>query len=166
VFYSLLGMFIKSQDASQSLLLMVKRMKKTASSRNKKTRNTSNRAFDANSVRILRTVKDPEAFYFYEAIGKPTGEVARNLHDFAEKVKSVRSESLLFHSQRSDFPNWIEKILGDSKLAEQLRQISPSNSADVRTTICRTVENRIDELKQAAPTILVDQNTAILLSSS
>jgi len=141
-------------------------MKKTTSSRNKKTRNNGNRTFDANSVRILRTVKDAEAFYFYEAIGKPTGEVARNLHDFAEKLKSVRSESLLFHSQRSDFPNWIEKILGDAKLAEKLRQIPPSHSADVRTTICRTVENRVDELKQAGPTVLVDQNTAVLLSSS
>jgi hypothetical protein len=141
-------------------------MKKTTSSRNKKTRNKGNRAFDANSVRILRTVKDAEAFYFYEAIGKPTGEVARNLHDFAERVKSVRKESLLFHSQRSDFPNWVEKILGDSRLAEQLRQISPSNSVDVRTTLCRTVENRLDELKQVAPTVMVDQNTAILLSSN
>jgi len=141
-------------------------MKKTTSSRNKKTRNNSSRALDVNSDRILRTVKDPEAFYFYEAIGKPTGEVARNLHDFAERVKSVRKESLLFHSQRSDFPNWVEKILGDSRLAEQLRQISPSNSVDVRTTICRTVENRLDELKQVAPTVMVDQNTAILLSSN
>jgi hypothetical protein len=141
-------------------------MKKTTSSRNKKTRNNSSRALDVNSDRILRTVKDPEAFYFYEAIGKPTGEVARNLHDFAERVKSVRKESLLFHSQRSDFPNWVEKILGDSRLAEQLRQISPSNSVDVRTTLCRTVENRLDELKQVAPTVMVDQNTAILLSSN
>jgi hypothetical protein len=141
-------------------------MKKTTSSRNKKTRNNSSRVLDVNSDRILRTVKDPEAFYFYEAIGKPTGEVARNLHDFAERVKSVRKESLLFHSQRSDFPNWVEKILGDSRLAEQLRQISPSNSVDVRTTLCRTVENRLDELKQVAPTVMVDQNTAILLSSN
>ena len=56
-----------------------------------------------NSVKILRTVDDQEAFYFYEAFGKPTGKAARNLSDFLDIVKSVKTESLMFHLQRGDF---------------------------------------------------------------
>jgi len=60
---------------------------------------------NAEAIRILRTVKDEEAFYFYEAIGKPTGESARSLSDFLEKIKSVKLESLLFHLQEETSKN-------------------------------------------------------------
>jgi len=115
------------------------------------------------AVKVLRTVGDQEAFYFYEAVGKPTGEVARNLSDFVERVKSVKSESLMFHLQRKDFQNWVEKILGDSKLAEELERISPSNSDDVRARIHETVENRVRELKESSTQISVSENAVVLL---
>lgn len=139
------------------------------SSRNRKKpkgRNTQNPWVHTEAVKVLRTVGDREAFYFYEAVGKPTGEVVRNLSDFLDRLKSVKSESLMFHLQRKDFQNWVEKILGDSKLAEELERISPSNSNDIRAKIHETVENRVRELKESSAQISVDENAVVLLPYS
>jgi hypothetical protein len=143
---------------------MVKSMKKTTTSRHKKTKEKkTNPKVDVEAVKILRTVGDKEAFYFYEAIGKPTGEIARNLSDFLDKVKSVKSESLLFHLQRRDFEHWVRKTLGDSKLAGKLEGISSSNSGDIRTSICMTIKNRIKELSESYVAILADPNSRVLM---
>jgi len=128
--------------------------------------NKRNVEADANAVKALRTVGDQEAFYFYEAIGKPTGEHAKNLIDFLEKVKTVKTESLKFHLQRNDFRNWVEKILGDSKLARALAAISGSGSDDVRKTVCEAVESRINELKEPSTGLTVAENTLVLLPAS
>jgi predicted lactoylglutathione lyase len=117
---------------------------------------------DAETVRALRTVKDQEAFYFYEAVGKPTGEVARNLSDFLNKVKIVKSESLVFHLQRKDFQNWVANTLGDSKLAEKLGRISPSNDNNLRTNVCKTVENRIEELRESSLAISIEDERTVV----
>jgi hypothetical protein len=131
-------------------------MKKTMSVKKKKrigARNGQNLEVDTGAAKILRTVRDQDAFHFYEAIGKPTGEIARNLSDFLDRVKSVKSESLIFHLQRRDFQNWIEKILGDSKLAGELGRISSSNYDDVRMSIYKTVENRLNQLRESSVSI-------------
>lgn len=145
---------------------MVNAMKKATTYKNKKTKDNNNLEVDIETAKILRTVGDQEAFHFYEAFGKPTGEIARNLPDFLEKVKSVKSESLKFHLQRSDFQNWVEKILGDSKLAGELGRISSSNSDDIRLSIYKTVENRIRELREPSVAILVGENSTVLVPSS
>jgi predicted lactoylglutathione lyase len=131
-----------------------------------KGRKPRNPTVNTEAVNILRTVGDQEAFHFYEAVGKPIGEVAKNLTDFLDKVKSVKAESVVFHLERRDFQNWIDKTLGDSKLAEELGEISSSNNDDVRTNICKTVENRIKELKEPSITQMKDENSTILLPSS
>jgi len=120
---------------------------------------------DIESLKILRTVGDKDAFYFYEAVGKPTGEVAKNLSDFLDRVKSAKAESLVFHLQRRDFQNWVQKILGDSKLARKLGSISPANSEDVRTNIYRIVESRIKELRESSAEIHVNENMVVLVPS-
>jgi hypothetical protein len=117
------------------------------------------------AVRILRTVRDEEAFYFYETLGKPTGECARNLSDFLVKMKSVKSESLVFHLQRKDFQNWIKKTLGDSKLAKKLDEIQLSHG-DLRTKIHAIIENRIEELKETRLALLVSEDLPIVSSGS
>lgn len=121
---------------------------------------------NAEATKILRTVRDEEAFYFYEAIGKPTGENARSLSDFLEKMKSVKLESLLFHLQRKDFQTWIEKTLGDSKLARKMDGIPPSHDDYLRTKIHATVENRIKELRGTSLALLVSEDLAVVSSSS
>ncbi len=118
------------------------------------------------AVRILRTVKDEEAFYFYEDVGKPTGENAKSLTDFLEKIKSVKLESLRFHLQRQDFQNWVKQTLGDSKLARRMEKILLSGEDDVRTKIYTTIENRIKELGGTSVTLLVNPDLAVAISSS
>lgn len=131
-----------------------------------KGRKTQNLEIDRKDVKILRTVGEQEAFHFYEDIGKPTGHMARNLSDFLDKVKSINSESLMFHLQRDDFQKWIEKTLGDSQLAKKLRKISCSNSNDARMSICRAVENRIKELGDSSASVLVGDDLVLVLPSS
>jgi hypothetical protein len=141
-------------------------MKKTTPKRSRKTENNANRYVNAESAKFLRTVQDPEAFYFYEAVGKPTGEVAKNLTEFLDKVKSIKSGCLLFHFQRSDFHNWFEKTLGDDRLARKLAKIASTNSDEIRSSVCKTVENRLKELTRPNAAILVGQDTpAIVLSA-
>ena len=118
------------------------------------------------AVRILRTVRDEEAFYFYEALGKPTGECARSLSDFLAKMKSVKLESLVFHLQRKDFQNWIKKTLGDSKLANRIGRISLSQNEKIRTKIQLAVESRIKELGETSLTLLVGEDLAVVSPSS
>ena len=132
-----------------------------------KDRKRQNLEVDAESARALRTVKDQEAFYFYEAIGKPTGETAKNLNDFRNKVKTVKTESLKFHLQRKDFQNWVAKILGDVKLARELGRIPESNTDDARMIIAETVENRIKELKDSsiAAGLTVADNSVVVSAS-
>jgi hypothetical protein len=115
------------------------------------------------AVTILRTVGNKEAFYFYEGLGKPTGESAKSLSDFLEKIKSVKLESLVFHLQRKDFQNWIDRILGDSKLAAKIGKISPSYDDEFRTKIHATVENRIKELRDASLTFITSENLAVTI---
>ena len=132
----------------------------------RKTQKSRGLEVNAEATKILRTVRDEEAFYFYEAIGKPTGENAQSLSDFLEKMKSVKLESLLFHLQRKDFQTWIEKTLGDSKLARKMDGIPPLHDDDLRTKIHATVENRIKELRETSLTLLVNEDLAVVSSSS
>ena len=138
-------------------------MKKTQCIKSKK-KNANNSRSDPEAFKILRTVGDKEAFHFYEAFGKPTGQVARNLFEFLNKVKSVSSQSLIFHLERNDFQNWVEKTIGDPKLAEKLTGISHSDRDRIQITISKTVENRIRELKESSVEIIVGKNQAPLLT--
>jgi RimJ/RimL family protein N-acetyltransferase len=109
------------------------------------------------TTEILKTVTDQEAFRFYEAEGRPTGHSAKKLSDLLENTKSVKLESLIFHTQRGDFQNWADKILKDPKLATELGEISISKSHDLRKDLCKTIENRIREAQQRAPNETVAQ---------
>jgi hypothetical protein len=118
------------------------------------------------AVKILRTLGDNEAFHFYEEIGKPTGESAKSLSEFLEKVKSVKLESLVFHLQRNDFQNWISKTLDDAKLARRMSRIVPSQGDDLRIKIQAVIKNRIRELKGTSVTLVVDPGLTVVSSST
>jgi hypothetical protein len=138
-------------------------MKKTTLPKNgAKNRNTQALEVDVEAVRAVRTVGNQEAFYFYEGIGKPTGEVARSLFDFLDILKIVKSESLVFHLERKDFQNWVENVIGDKKLAEKLGRISSSEHDNVRMKICNNVENRIKQLGRSSLAISIADNTAVV----
>jgi tryptophan 2,3-dioxygenase len=108
------------------------------------------------AMRILRTVNPSESFYFYEAIGKPTGQNASNLRELLETVKSVKIESLQFHQERKDFQNWIAKTLGDTALAKKIGDLSTKPEANSRARIQSTLEERIKELARPILTMIVN----------
>jgi len=120
---------------------------------------------DTKAAVTLRTLGNEEAFYFYENIGKPTGESARSLRDLLERTKSVKLESLFFHHKRSDFKNWIENTLEDSKLAKRLEKIPVAYDEKLRAKIRSAILNRLNELEKTSDlvTICVDEPAIIAL---
>jgi hypothetical protein len=78
--------------------------------------------FDANS-RILGTFPREKAFYFFTSIGNYTGESASSLKEFMEKINEVDVKSLEFHFHRGDFEKWINEVVQDSGLAEEIKKM-------------------------------------------
>jgi len=156
---------IEFQIRKHYLILKISHVRFDLSSKIEKKRKTQKRQpveVSEGSIKILRALSDKEAFYFYEAIGKPTGQSAKSLSDFLEKIKSVKLESLQFHLQRKDFQNWFKETLGDSKLASKIEGILPSNNDDMRKEICLTVKNRMKELSKEPITLLVNEDLPIV----
>lgn len=118
---------------------------------------------DAKATRTLRTLSNEEVFYFYEDIGKPTGESARSLRDFMEKTKSAKLESLIFHLKRNDFKNWVENTLEDPKLGKKLEKIPVTHNNRLRAEVYSVVRDRLKELEATSNlmTICVDEPATI-----
>jgi hypothetical protein len=98
---------------------------------------------------ILRSVPPQNAFYFYRAMGAPTGAAARNLTDFLGIINTIDITSLQFHLGRGDFENWI-KMLGDNTLAKQLAGLKEKKlrGEDLRSELVDTVKARLDTLQK------------------
>lgn len=102
---------------------------------------------DSRAIRTLRTLNNEEAFHFYEAIGKSTGQSAMSLHEFLEKLESVKLESLVFHLERKDFKNWIANALEDPELAQKIELIPTKHKNQLRTRIRATIKAHLKELE-------------------
>jgi len=121
-------------------------MKAKTSNNNKKegTRKKSELA-----KKILRTVSQNEAFYFFTDIGEYTGEYASNLDNFCNKIKIMELKCMLFHSDRQDFEKWIKETIGDSVLADEISNVQNSvKRDDLGTEIHRIVKQRLSQLKK------------------
>ena len=71
----------------------------------------------------LRVVPHAQGFHFYTALGDYCGVSAHSLDEFANALKYVCSEAIVFHFERGDFQNWIRDIIGDSELARKIDDI-------------------------------------------
>ncbi len=109
--------------------------------------NTGTDSAKSHIKRILRNVSFEKAFHFYERLGKPSGEAARSLIEFRDKMNVVTFQSLVFHLKRKDFENWISEVIGDSKLAEEIRKIS-IDDFDLKEKLYATISKRIRELER------------------
>jgi hypothetical protein len=99
---------------------------------------------------ILRALPMKEAFHFFTDIGQNSGKSATSLDDFSEKLKTIPLKSIEFHFKRGDFERWIKETLGDEYLVNGLSKIDKSVQGEtLRTSIQRTVENRLNYLKQS-----------------
>jgi hypothetical protein len=130
-------------------------------SRIRKHREKSSPKVNLDVASFLRTVDSNEAFHFYEGMDKPTGRSARNLTDFLNEVKSVKTESLLFHLERKDFENWVNRILGDKTLANRIGKMSLKRNSDLRARMQSVLEKRLEELGQSCLTVIVDPGLTV-----
>ena len=111
------------------------------------------------ATRTLRTLQEAEAFYFYETLGKPTGQYARSLQEFLDNIESIKPESLIFHQGRNDFKNWIANTLEDSKLAQKIETIPKEHNSQIRKKIRAAVKARLQELEGISIQILEPETT-------
>jgi len=103
-------------------------------------------------TKILETVAHDKAFFFYEEIGKPTGDFAVSLSDFCGKLDKVPPKCLAFHLKREDFENWTRDIIGDVELSRRIGKVKTSktvwkNDTTLRKKLYATVRDRVAELK-------------------
>lgn len=102
--------------------------------------------------KILGAVVYDRAFFFYEGVGKPTGDFSISLADFCNKIKTVSTKSLAFHLKRGDFENWIRDVIGDVELSDRIASLKEKKTVWKRETTIRSklhtiVKDRIAELQ-------------------
>jgi hypothetical protein len=117
---------------------------------------------DKGKVAVLKDSGENKAFFFYEAIGKPIGESANNLTEFLSKLDTVKQESLEFHMQRQDFRNWIDKSLGNRKLAEKIGRIRSWNDKNLRGRIQTTIKRHLRQSGNVRSGMVVDDADMLL----
>jgi len=101
-------------------------------------------------AKILRTVQSYEGFRFNRSQGDYTGKNARSLKEFSSILKSVDIRSINFHFKRGDFQKWVQNIVGDIELSNNIRKIPKDlHGEKLRTTLTRIINDRITELKLA-----------------
>jgi len=99
--------------------------------------------------RILRPVSVQKSFLFFTDVGQYTGEFARSLEEFYEKISNAPLKSLDFHFKRGDFEKWIEEILGDTLLAERIKRMDRTvQGKKLRMKLKGTVKRRLNQLKK------------------
>ncbi len=103
-------------------------------------------------TRILGTLGQDRAFYFYEDVGRPTGDSATSVTDFCTKINTVASPSLSFHLKRGDFESWIKNAIGDTELANSIAKIRKTKTAwkreaTLRKKLYSAIRDRVVELQ-------------------
>jgi hypothetical protein len=106
-------------------------------------------------VRALKTVPREKAFYFFTSIGNYTGESASSLKEFMEKINEVNVKSLEFHLYRGDFEKWIDEVLEDAQLADEIRKLKRANltGESLRNQLYAVVARELKRLTESIPTM-------------
>lgn len=100
--------------------------------------------------KVYEPLPQDKCFMFYTGTGPDnfTRISACSLSDFAEKVKKINIKSLEFHMPRGDISNWLKDVLGEDKLAAEMRLLGKSNirGDPLRNRILYVVYARIKKL--------------------
>ena len=101
---------------------------------------------------LLRRIPAGKGFTFFYEFARPTGITVHSLEEFCQALQKVRLKSIKFHLERGDFERWLSQVVGDEKLAEELKRFSSQKFKGkiLREKIVSLVKARIDELKTAA----------------
>ncbi len=99
-------------------------------------------------AKILRTVPDPNAFYFYKQLGYYLDVKARSLGEFLETLYTIDLASIEFHSGRGDFENWISTTIGDATLTRQIYSCRAKKGEELRNSLISFVSSRLNRLQR------------------
>lgn len=116
--------------------------------------------------RTLGNVLHDKAFFFYEDIGKPTGDCAISLSDLCSKINTVPSKSLTFHLKRGDFENWIKEAIGDSVLASRVSKLKNlkttwKSNKTMKRKLHTAISDRLAELQHLSRHALAWQGSEL-----
>jgi alpha-amylase len=102
--------------------------------------------------RMLRPFPAERAFTFFYEFARPTQTTVYSIEEFSAAIDSVDVKSIEFHTERGDFERWIRHVMGDTILADKLREIGSQRSRGeaLRKKTASAVDQRIKELKMTA----------------
>jgi hypothetical protein len=103
------------------------------------------------ATKIMRTLPQDKAFYFYYDLDQYSGVYADSLKDFVDKIQNVELQSIEFHIPRKDFECWISS-LGDVELSKkiELLRMSQLSGERLQRKLQQIVKSRCDELTKLA----------------
>jgi hypothetical protein len=90
------------------------------------------------AIQFLASVPDNKKFWCTD------GAVFSTLKELESGFKSMKKDIFNFHvnSEKNDFSSWIYDVVGDIKLADDLRSVKDAKTA------AKIVRNRISNLKE------------------
>jgi hypothetical protein len=99
------------------------------------------------ATEILAYLPAEKSFHFYADYGKPLDVHAASLQDFCDKIMTIDTSSIEFHTSRGDFEAWFMG-LGDVELARKALLIREQKMLgdDLRRKLHDVVKNRYEEL--------------------
>jgi hypothetical protein len=94
--------------------------------------------------RITYDVRPGSEFNFVKCrvVVLPTGHIAKNLDELADKISEASELSIFYHmvtsrlfrgSRYDDFSEWIVRNTSDSELAEEIRAVDPTTHVNVKS---------------------------------
>jgi len=101
------------------------------------------------ATKILGELLPEQSFYFYNGVGSPSGEIARSLGEFINKIKIIDIGSLEFHMFRGDFDKWV-MMLGDETLSQQIAnlKLAKLNDENLRNRLLKVLRLRQGSLSK------------------
>jgi DNA-binding PadR family transcriptional regulator len=99
------------------------------------------------ATEILAYLPLEKSFHFYADYGKDLNIHAASLQDFCEKINTIDTSSIGFHTHRGDFEAWFMGI-GDVELARKTLLIREQKmfGDELRKKLYDIVKNRVEEL--------------------
>ena len=89
------------------------------------------------AIKILGDINPAHNFYLCD------GTILKNLDDLLKAFETINDETYQYHanSEKNDFSNWIKDVVGDTKLASDLKSKNKKEAIKI-------LNNRIEHLKQ------------------
>jgi alpha-amylase len=102
--------------------------------------------------RMLRPFPAERGFTFFYEFARPTQMTVYSIEEFSAAISAVDLKSIEFHTERGDFERWIRHVMGDTILADRLREAANQRSRGeaLRKKTASAVDQRIKELKMMA----------------